>query len=92
MDYVEALMAVAESLSDIRRRLIALEAQVKAYDGDTPSVEALVERIEDLENKDWNDSWESYVSSIVEAALLDIDWSDHVKEALNDISFTVTVD
>lgn len=92
MDYVEALTTVAESLGDIRRRLIALEAQVKAYDGDTPSVEALVERIEDLENKDWNDSWESDVSSIVEAALLDIDWSDHVKEALNDISFTVTVD
>ena len=79
MDYVEALMAVAESLGDIRRRLIALEAQVEAYDGDTPSVEALVERIEDLENKDWNDNWESDVSSIV-------------KEALNDISFTVTVD
>ena len=79
MDYVEALMAVAESLSDIRRRLIALEAQVAAYDGDTPSVEALVERIEDLENKDWNDSWESDVFSIV-------------KEALNDVSFTVTVD
>ena len=49
MDYVEALMAVAESLGDIRRRLIALEAQVEAYDGDTPSVEALVERIENLE-------------------------------------------
>ena len=79
MDYVEALMAVAESLGDIRRRLIALEAQIATYDGDTPSVEALVERIEDLENKDWNDNWESDVSSIV-------------KEALNDISFTVTVD
>jgi hypothetical protein len=92
MDYVEALMAVAESLSDIRRRLIALEAQVASYDGDTPSVEALVERIESLEDYDWQTSWESEVDSLIEAAIENIDWSDHVKEALNDISFTVTVD
>lgn len=92
MDYVEALMAVAESLSDIRRRLITLETQVKAYDGDTASTDELVSRIEDLENKDWNDSWESNVSSIVEMALLDIDWTDRIKETLADITFSITVD
>ena len=92
MDYVEALMAVAESLGDIRRRLIALEAQVKAYDGDTPSVEALVERIENLEDYDWQTSWESEVDSLIEAAIENVDWEDKVKNAILEcVTFEVVV-
>ena len=92
MDYVEALMAVAESLSDIRRRLIALEASFASLDGDTPSVEALVERIEDLENHDWNSSWDSEVESQIEAAIENIDWEDKVRDAFGNMSFSVVVD
>jgi len=92
MDYVEALMAVAESLSDIRRRLIALETSFTSLDGDTPSIEALVERIENLECYDWQDSWESEVDSLIEAAIENIDWEEKVRDALGDISFSVTVD
>lgn len=92
MDYVEALMAVAESLSDIRRRLIALEAQVKAYDGDTPSVEALVERIENLEDYDWQTSWESEVDSLIEAAIENIDFEDKVGEALRSMSISLSIE
>ena len=92
MDYVEALMAVAESLSDIRRRLIALETSVASLDGDTPSVEALVERIENLECYDWNSSWESEVDSLIEAAIENIDWEDKVRDAFGNMSFSVVVD
>jgi len=92
MDYVEALMAVAESLSDIRRRLIALEASVASLDGDTPSVEALVERIEDLENKDWNDGWEDNVVSIVETAIDNIDWEDKVMAEVRGMSISLSID
>jgi len=92
MDYVEALMAVAESLSDIRRRLIALETSVASLDGDTPSVEALVERIENLECYDWNSSWESEVDSLIEAAIENIDFEDKVRDAFGNMSFSVVVD
>jgi len=92
MDYVEALMAVAESLSDIRRRLIALETSVASLDGDTPSVEALVERIENLECYDWNSSWELEVDSLIEAAIENIDFEDKVRDAFGNMSFSVVVD
>ena len=92
MDYVEALMAVAESLSDIRRRIIALETSVAALDGDTPSVEALVERIENLECYDWQASWESDVESLIEAAIENIDFEDKVRDAFGNMSFSVVVD
>jgi len=92
MDYVEALMAVAESLSDIRRRLIALETSVASLDGDTPSVEALVERIENLECYDWQASWESEVDSLIEAAIENIDFEDKVRDAFGNMSFSVVVD
>jgi len=92
MDYVEALMAVAESLSDIRRRLIALETSVASLDGDTPSVEALVERIENLECYDWQASWESDVESLIEAAIENIDFEDKVRDAFGNMSFSVVVD
>ena len=92
MDYVEALMAVAESLSDIRRRLIALEAQVASYDGDTPSVEALVERIENLEDYDWQTSWELEVDSLIEAAIENIDFEDKVGEALRSMSISLSIE
>jgi len=92
MDYVEALMAVAESLSDIRRRIIALETSVASLDGDTPSVEALVERIENLECYDWQASWESDVESLIEAAIENIDFEDKVRDAFGNMSFSVVVD
>jgi len=92
MDYVEALMAVAESLSDIRRRLIALETSFASLDGNTSSLEELVERIDHLETKEWNENWESEVDSLVEAAIENIDWEDKVRDALGGISFSVVVD
>jgi hypothetical protein len=92
MDYVEALTAVAESLSDIRRRIIALEASFASLDGDTPSIEALVERIENLECYDWQDSWESEVDSLIEAAIENIDFEDKVRDAFGNMSFSVVVD
>jgi len=92
MDYVEALMAVAESLSDIRRRLIALETSVASLDGDTPSVEALVERIENLECYDWQASWESEVDSLIEAAIENIDFEDKVGDALRGMSISLSID
>ena len=87
MDYVDAFMAIAESLSDIRRRLISLEAAATAE-----NMLSLVERIEELENHDWQDSWESEVDSLIEAAIENIDWEDKVRDALGDISFSVVVD
>ena len=92
MDYVEALMAVAKSLSDIRRRLIALETSFASLDGNTSSLEELVERIDHLETKEWNENWESEVDSLVEAAIENIDWEDKVRDALGGISFSVVVD
>ena len=92
MDYVESLMAVAESLSDIRRRLIALEAQIASFDGDTPSVEALVERIENLEDYDWQTSWELEVDSLIEAAIENIDFEDKVGEALRSMSISLSIE
>jgi len=92
MDYVEALMAVAESLSDIRRRLIALETSFTSLDGNATGLEELDERINHLETKEWNENWESEVDSLVEAAIENIDWEEKVRDALGDISFSVTVD
>jgi len=92
MDYVEALMAVAESLGDIRRRLIALEASVATMDGDTPSIEALVERIESLEDYEWQNAWESEVDSLIEAAIENIDFEDKVGDALRSMSISLSID
>jgi len=92
MDYVEALMAVAESLSDIRRRIIALETSVSSLDGNTTGLEELVERIDHLESREWNENWESEVDSLAEAAIENIDWEEKVRDALNCISFSVVVD
>jgi hypothetical protein len=84
MDYVEALTAIAESLGDIRRRLIALEVKVEALDGDTPSVEALVERIENLECYDWQ-------SSLIDAAIKTMDIEDKVEDALRSMSISLSI-
>lgn len=87
MDYVDAFMAIAESLSDIRRRLISLEAAATAE-----NMLSLVERIEELENHDWNSSWESEVDSLIEAAIENIDFDDKVRDAFGNMSFSVVVD
>jgi len=92
MDYVEALLTLTATMADMRKRLIELEAKVEHLDGDTPSVEALVERIEELENRDWNDSWEDNVVSIAEATIDNIDFEDKVRDAFSSLSFNITVD
>jgi hypothetical protein len=95
MDYFDAFMAIAENLSDIRRRLIALEA-ASCNNADAAvtaeNMLSLVERIEELENHDWNSSWESEVESLIESALQDIDWEDKVRDAFGNMSFSVVVD
>jgi hypothetical protein len=65
MDYVEALLVLTTTIADMRQRIIALEAKVDNLDGDTPSHEDLVERIEALENYEWNDSWDDNVRDAV---------------------------
>jgi hypothetical protein len=65
MDYVEALLILTTTIADMRQRIIALEAKVDNLDGDTPSHEDLVERIEALENYEWNDSWDDNVRDAV---------------------------
>jgi hypothetical protein len=92
MDYVEALLTLTATMADMRKRIIALEAKVEHLDGDTPSVEALVERIEELENRDWNDSWEDNVVSIAEAAIDNIDWEDKVMAEVRGMSISLSID
>ena len=65
MDYVQALEALTLTLSDMRQRIISLEAKVEHLDGDTPSHDDLVERIEALECHEWNDSWDDNVRDAV---------------------------
>jgi hypothetical protein len=92
MDYVEALTAIAESLGDIRRRLIALEVKVEHLDGDTPSQEDLIERIESLEEYDWQSSWEPEVESLIDAAIESIDLEDKIRDALRSMSISLSID
>jgi hypothetical protein len=65
MDYVEALLVLTTTIADMRQRIIALEAKVDNLDGDTPSHEDLVERIEALESYDWQDGWDDNVRDAV---------------------------
>ena len=92
MDYVEALEVIAQAVGDIRRRIVALETKINIIDGGPPDNEELARRIEDLENKDWNDSWETEVNSLIQIALGEIDFEEHVREAIGNMSFSITVD
>lgn len=92
MEYIEAFNVLITTMADMRQRILSLEAKVNHLDGDTPSVEALVKRIENLENYDWQVSWEWEVNSLIEAAIENIDWEDNVRDALGNISFSITVD
>lgn len=92
MDYVEGLLILSTTIAEMRQRILNLEAKVNHLDGDTPSVEALVERIEELENRDWNDSWEDNVVSIAEAAIDNIDWEDKVIAEVRGMSISLSID
>jgi gamma-glutamyl phosphate reductase len=92
MDYVEGLLILSTTIAEMRQRILNLEAKVNHLDGDTPSVEALVERIEELENRDWNDSWEDNVVSIAEAAIENIDWEDRVMAEVRGMSISLSID
>jgi hypothetical protein len=92
MDYVEGLLILSTTIAEMRQRILNLEAKVNHLDGDTPSVEALVERIEELENREWNDSWEDNVVSIAEAAIDNIDWEDRVMSEVRGMSISLSID
>ena len=92
MDYVEGLLILSTTIAEMRQRILNLEAKVNHLDGDTPSVEALVERIEELENRDWNDSWGDNVVSIAEAAIENIDWEDRIMAEVRGMSLSLSID
>lgn len=92
MDYVEAFMAIAESLSDLRRRVIALEASRDHENGS----DSLVERIDEIEERlrpiEQNYINESDADTLIETAIADIDWQEKVEDVFRSLSFTVTID
>ena len=92
MDYVEAFMAIAESLSDLRRRVIALEAQSDHENGSDSLVERIDEIDERLHSIEQNHISESDADTLIENAIADIDWQDKVEDVLRSLSFTVTID
>jgi hypothetical protein len=92
MDYAEAFMAIAESLSDLRRRVITLEASRNNENGN----DSLVERIDEIEERlhsvELNYINESDADTLIENAISNIDWQDKVEDVIRSISFTVTID
>ena len=92
MDYVEAFMAIAESLSNLRRRVIALEASRDNEDGSDSLVGRIDEIDERLHSIEHNHINESDADTLIENAIADIEWQDKVEDVLRSLSFTVTID
>jgi len=79
MDLTETLTALADILTDMHNRIVSLELKLESLEDQSGSGE-------------WNSDWESEVNSLIEAALNDIDYEDHVRDAFGNMSFSVVVD